>query len=103
MSIPGSPEVIHSAITFPTPMAWVIQTASAIQNPLASLDSPSNGPPSGVKENSPFIGRSISAPSRAGSILRASCQEDSRSEEHTSELQSRQYLVCRLLLEKKST
>src|SRR3712207_7522034 len=27
--------------------------------------------------------------------------EDVRSEEHTSELQSRQYLVCRLLLEKK--
>src|SRR3712207_8278772 len=26
-----------------------------------------------------------------------------RSEEHTSELQSRQYLVCRLLLEKKKT
>src|SRR3712207_8984099 len=28
---------------------------------------------------------------------------DLRSEEHTSELQSRQYLVCRLLLEKKIT
>src|SRR3712207_7631359 len=28
---------------------------------------------------------------------------DRRSEEHTSELQSRQYLVCRLLLEKKKT
>src|SRR3712207_6874340 len=28
-------------------------------------------------------------------------QQDFRSEEHTSELQSRQYLVCRLLLEKK--
>src|SRR3712207_8181983 len=28
---------------------------------------------------------------------------DERSEEHTSELQSRQYLVCRLLLEKKKT
>src|SRR3712207_6991829 len=27
--------------------------------------------------------------------------KESRSEEHTSELQSRQYLVCRLLLEKK--
>src|SRR3712207_7638564 len=27
--------------------------------------------------------------------------QDPRSEEHTSELQSRQYLVCRLLLEKK--
>src|SRR3712207_9012691 len=27
--------------------------------------------------------------------------DDARSEEHTSELKSRQYLVCRLLLEKK--
>src|SRR3712207_7176379 len=34
---------------------------------------------------------------------RASAQQQlaTRSEEHTSELQSRQYLVCRLLLEKK--
>src|SRR3712207_9345432 len=30
-------------------------------------------------------------------------REYGRSEEHTSELQSRQYLVCRLLLEKKKT
>src|SRR3712207_7376118 len=30
-----------------------------------------------------------------------SISSNSRSEEHTSELQSRQYLVCRLLLEKK--
>src|SRR3712207_7214681 len=30
-------------------------------------------------------------------------RRDERSEEHTSELQSRQYLVCRLLLEKKKT
>src|SRR3712207_7414021 len=29
-------------------------------------------------------------------------QDGNRSEEHTSELQSRQYLVCRLLLEKKN-
>src|SRR3712207_7325684 len=28
---------------------------------------------------------------------------EQRSEQHTSELQSRQYLVCRLLLEKKNT
>src|SRR3712207_7338043 len=34
----------------------------------------------------------------AGMVLVA---RDERSEEHTSELQSRQYLVCRLLLEKK--
>src|SRR3712207_7163560 len=30
-------------------------------------------------------------------------RHERRSEEHTSELQSRQYLVCRLLLEKKKT
>src|SRR5258707_7361240 len=30
------------------------------------------------------------------------CARKVRSEEHTSELQSRQYLVCRLLLEKKN-
>src|SRR3712207_7215177 len=34
----------------------------------------------------------------ASSLIKTS---PSRSEEHTSELQSRQYLVCRLLLEKK--
>src|SRR3712207_7135529 len=34
--------------------------------------------------------------------LRGSVEDEAgRSEEHTSELQSRQYLVCRLLLEKK--
>src|SRR2546429_6856546 len=31
------------------------------------------------------------------------CDEVARSEEHTSELQSRLHLVCRLLLEKKKT
>src|SRR3712207_6858240 len=35
----------------------------------------------------------------SGSLFRTASA--SRSEEHTSELQSRQYLVCRLLLEKK--
>src|ERR1035437_4950325 len=34
-------------------------------------------------------------------LRHASDLEPYRSEEHTSELQSRQYLVCRLLLEKK--
>src|SRR3712207_7613840 len=35
--------------------------------------------------------------------LRVAGSKAGRSEEHTSELQSRQYLVCRLLLEKKKT
>src|SRR3712207_7245153 len=38
-------------------------------------------------------------PDRAG--RRVELLHRGRSEEHTSELQSRQYLVCRLLLEKK--
>src|SRR2546422_7856042 len=38
------------------------------------------------------------SPSRAPSVTAGSCW---RSEEHTSELQSRLHLVCRLLLEKK--
>src|SRR5258707_10271666 len=43
--------------------------------------------------------------SRAMPALHAkpSACRSTRSEEHTSELQSRQYLVCRLLLEKKKT
>src|SRR3712207_9002088 len=42
------------------------------------------------------------APSRSESTGQAWCPASQRSEEHTSELQSRQYLVCRLLLEKKT-
>src|SRR3712207_8274921 len=42
------------------------------------------------------------APGRAGGAAAVNAPlPDVRSEEHTSELQSRQYLVCRLLLEKK--
>src|SRR5438270_8246766 len=41
------------------------------------------------------------APGRATSTSRASGCAASRSEEHTSELQSQSNLVCRLLLEKK--
>src|SRR5258707_9867078 len=45
-------------------------------------------------------GRQARARAR-GPTARRSRERLSRSEEHTSELQSRQYLVCRLLLEKK--
>src|SRR5258707_4991615 len=43
--------------------------------------------------------RSAPARRRPGAAWLRCCP---RSEEHTSELQSRQYLVCRLLLEKKN-
>src|SRR3712207_7464027 len=38
-----------------------------------------------------------------GTYTHGGYNRETRSEEHTSELQSRQYLVCRLLLEKKNT
>src|SRR3712207_9445518 len=56
------------------------------------------------------LGQQRRSPERARGALSqqmlAGCRPqlfDDRSEEHTSELQSRQYLVCRLLLEKKKT
>src|SRR3712207_8443495 len=45
-----------------------------------------------------LIGRQTSAGALRGRLDQLAV---TRSEEHTSELQSRQYLVCRLLLEKK--
>src|SRR3712207_7334864 len=50
-----------------------------------------------------LLGRSVNerAAQRSWFVPTAKHWVDVRSEEHTSELQSRQYLVCRLLLEKK--
>src|SRR3712207_7097244 len=61
--------------------------------------SPNYHPRSGVAVPGTFVVRPPHA--RAA----APCHQvvrSARSEEHTSELQSRQYLVCRLLLEKKN-
>src|SRR3712207_6967971 len=46
-------------------------------------------------------GRDLSSLRLLGSVGEP-INPEARSEEHTSELQSRQYLVCRLLLEKKN-
>src|SRR3712207_7121124 len=59
----------------------------------------SSGPE--LEDRRPFLGTENDGP-RAGRVLELG-DEVARSEEHTSELQSRQYLVCRLLLEKKKT
>src|SRR5947209_12416884 len=45
--------------------------------------------------------RGVFASCRTRGRVVSHTEEPERSEEHTSELQSRQYLVCRLLLEKK--
>src|SRR5258707_3424181 len=46
-------------------------------------------------------GCNFPCPGAAARALGVQSRPRARSEEHTSELQSRQYLVCRLLLEKK--
>src|SRR3712207_6875947 len=61
---------------------------------------------SGRRQSSRGLGRHDAAVRSNGSggepgMAPAAAQGCPRSEEHTSELQSRQYLVCRLLLEKK--
>src|SRR3712207_8948674 len=48
-----------------------------------------------------FSGKSISLQFTGILDIMVPMDSSFRSEEHTSELQSRQYLVCRLLLEKK--
>src|SRR3712207_7694292 len=56
-----------------------------------------------LPSSKPRVAQSSCGCGRSGSVQRCSAvtETSSRSEEHTSELQSRQYLVCRLLLEKK--
>src|SRR5438445_3252154 len=82
-SCPAHPRVLHS---FPTRRSSDLSSSTA---------------------GSPCCTRT-STPSRATTTTTASCvattssRRSPRSEEHTSELQSRQYLVCRLLLEKKN-
>src|SRR3712207_6935275 len=67
------------------------------------------GPPGPSRVAHPRAGRDGPRPVGALRIracalepARGEVRQGVRSEEHTSELQSRQYLVCRLLLEKKT-
>src|SRR3712207_7066590 len=55
-----------------------------------------SGPQGGAPDRRAFEGETLTLVLKEGYEIEAI-----RSEEHTSELQSRQYLVCRLLLEKK--
>src|SRR2546429_4437049 len=72
--------------------------------PILSLNSTSP-PPLTWTSMKPGTSQAPSGRSRrgipAGSSTRATSPAIARSEEHTSELQSRLHLVCRLLLEKK--
>src|SRR5438034_4455279 len=82
---------LHS---FPTRRSSDLSTA----RPITSR--PATGYPSGKSSGSPTTASSIFTFQRPTSCSRV-CR--TRSEEHTSELQSHSDLVCRLLLEKKKT
>src|SRR3712207_7596336 len=70
--------------------AWLGSWSRGSSGALASLRSPAHSPG--------LLPGPALEPGRELLALRLALP---RSEEHTSELQSRQYLVCRLLLEKK--
>src|SRR3712207_7488113 len=72
----------------------------AVRGPARTSAAPDGGPDRADGRRHGGGAGERSADARAPAALPARRR---RSEEHTSELQSRQYLVCRLLLEKKKT
>src|SRR3712207_7474900 len=83
-----------------------LHAALPISLPANMTFSPATGAIAGTpSSSSPPTDHTITATDVGGAttaIVRVTVQPKLRSEEHTSELQSRQYLVCRLLLEKKN-
>src|SRR3712207_8488588 len=66
-----------------------------LENAIYSVASP--------EASAAILWRDAGQAAAAAEAMRITAQDlAGRSEEHTSELQSRQYLVCRLLLEKKN-
>src|SRR3712207_7548891 len=65
---------------------------------LGSAALPLRGTPPGSRRGRRLLAAACRSPHSPG----VAPPRPPRSEEHTSELQSRQYLVCRLLLEKKT-
>src|SRR3712207_8766218 len=72
-------------------------------NRVLSTDNGDDGVRLALEESVDLVLLDISLPRLDGRevLRRIRLRRPERSEEHTSELQSRQYLVCRLLLEKK--
>src|SRR3712207_8151862 len=83
------------------PYTTLFRSSRHLRSPTSPTDSRAPMPGSAPEENccpDPPVG---SCPRSPSPPLPPPSPPVARSEEHTSELQSRQYLVCRLLLEKK--
>src|SRR3712207_7423087 len=92
---------MHEAISFlcndaATTEIYTLSLRDAL--PISGSADPATVPSPRSKDAGPPVARSSRAAAAARSAPLGSAV---RSEEHTSELQSRPYLVCRLLLEKK--
>src|SRR3712207_8365604 len=87
---------LHDALPISKPA--FISTTSASTATLGSAPTGIYSPQACRTYKQKAIGPLVPA---TGSPSNLVCNIPGRSEEHTSELQSRQYLVCRLLLEKK--
>src|SRR5438105_9403624 len=93
-----------SMFKYPTPARMASSSSGAVLPTPENTIAPASNPAASARRSSPTDTMSAPAPSARSTfntprlplkVLRA------RSEEHTSELQSRVDLVCRLLLEKK--
>src|SRR3712207_7037789 len=84
----------------PGSLAYARESASGTGTFVFSSGGAGGSPVTSTISSSSKVSRSSRARARASSSLRCFVRRR-RSEEHTSELQSRQYIVCRLLLEKK--
>src|SRR3712207_7394962 len=81
------------------PYTTLFRSARRLRRPAVRLRRGGAGRvPAVLRVPVPVVDEPAAAADRAGLVP---LHRDLRSEEHTSELQSRQYLVCRLLLEKK--
>src|SRR2546429_4513758 len=83
------------------PISRVPSRSVPLRRNLAPCFAPFAGTLNAVFTSIRFVLRSLSRKSLIRSLLKRRIPRPNRSEEHTSELQSRLHLVCRLLLEKK--
>src|SRR2546425_8163463 len=101
---PPTPEIyplsLHDALPISSrpSMPGILRSVTRRSDPLPFRYSIAWGPEGNATTLYPSLRRAISMPR-----LFPSSSSMTRSEEHTSELQSLAYLVCRLLLEKKKT
>src|SRR3712207_8255689 len=90
------------------PYTTLFRSQATVHQPLDGQGRAGAADPGEADDHHPARDRAAAVPAAqqpGESVRRVTNSNDGRtgrSEEHTSELQSRQYLVCRLLLEKKT-